>query len=235
MQEKTVNVSLGKLPEDKLQFNLTYDGVPAIGASFTLVTKGVIPLTFSKTSDANGIIVFDVKELVPAIGEAIFNKIPWLTVAYIDGTEFGYWKDQVFYELGNTYNIKLKKYEKAPTFFIKIELREVIGLELFSNLVTEIEKAALNTAGLEIVKIKGQGTKNIEVQFKPPWHSSPLVIEWASVWFILKVMAVAAAIIAVLVVAKWSFGEVGAGIAGGIGLAVLILILLSATKKGGGR
>ena len=151
-------------------------------------------------------------------------------MAYIDGSEYAIWKEQAFFELGKSYDFKLKKYKEAPTFFIKMQLRDIIGAELFSNFITEVEKTALTVAGLEIMKIKGQGTRTVEIQFKPPWHSSALVIDWVAVWFCVKVLTVAAAIIAILIVSKWSFGEVGAGIAGGLGMAVILLVLLSAPK-----
>jgi len=192
------------------------------------VTKGVIPLTFSKTADETGTVRYGAEELVPAIGEAIFNKIPWLFMANISNSEYAIWKEQAFFELGESYDFKLRKYKEAPTFFVKIQLRDIIGAELFSNFITEIEKTALTVAGLEIIKIKGQGTRTVEIQFKPPWHSSALVIDWVAVWFCVKVLTVAAAIIAILVVAKWSFGEVGAGI--GLGLGVILLLLLAAPK-----
>lgn len=194
------------------------------------MTKGVVPLTFSKTADETGTVRYGKEELVPAIGEAIFNKIPWLFMANISDSEYAIWKDQAFFELGEVYDFKLKKYKEAPTFFLKIQLRDIIGAEIFSNFVIEVEKAALAAAGLEVVKIKGQGTRTVEIQFRPPWHSSALVIDWVTVWFCVKVLTVATAIIAILVVSKWTFGEVGAGIAGGIGIGIILLALLSAPK-----
>lgn len=195
------------------------------------MTKGVVPLTFSKIADETGTVRYGKEELVPAIGEAIFNKIPWLFMANINNSEYAVWKEQAFFELGESYDFKLRKYKEVPTFFVKIQLRDIIGAELFSNFITEVERTALTVAGLEVVKIKGQGTRTVEVQFKPPWHSSALVIDWVAVWFILKVMTVAAAIVAILVVSKWTFGEVGAGVAGGIGLAIVFLALLSTPKR----
>jgi len=196
------------------------------------VTKGVIPLTFSKTADETGTVRYRKEELVPAIGEAIFNKIPWLFMAYIDNSEYAIWEEQAFFELGEVYDFKLKKYKESPTFFIKIQLKDVIGAELFSNFITEVEKSALTIAGLEVVKIKGQGTRTVEVQFRPPWQPGSIVIDWVAIWFILKVMAVATAIIAILVVAKWSFGEVGVGIAGGLGVAIVLFLLLAPKGRG---
>lgn len=195
------------------------------------MTKGVIPLTFSKTIGETGKVIFRAEELVPDIGVALFDKIPWLFVAYIDGSEYGIWKDQASFELGKVYTFKLKKYKKAPTFFIKLELKDVIGAEMFSNFIAEIEKAALTTAGLKVIKVTGQGTRNIEVQFQPPWQSGSIVIDWVAVWFCIKVLTIAASIIAILVVAKWSFGEVGAGVAGGIGVGIVLLILLTQAPK----
>lgn len=232
IEEKIVRIGLSIAPEDELHFRIIKNDVPAAGANVTLVTKGVIPLTFSKTADETGIVRYRKEELVPAIGEAIFDKIPWLFMANISNSEYAIWKDQAFFELGEAYDFKLKKYKEAPTFFVKIQLRDIIGAELFSNFITEIEKTALTVSGLEVIKVKGQGTRTVEIQFRPPWHNSALVIDWVAVWFCVRVLTVAAAIIAILVVSKWSFGEIGAGIAGGIGIGVLLLILLSAPKRG---
>lgn len=219
-----------------MRFIITKDSLPAGGASVALVTKGVIPMMFQKTADETGTVKFNISEVGPNVvgfpSETLFNKIPWLFMAYINGSEYGVWKDQAFFELGKAYNFKLKKYKEAPTFFVKIQLKDIIGAELFSNFVTEVEKIALTSAGLEVVNIKGQGTRTVEVQFKPPWQPGSIVIDWVAVWFILKVLAVAASIIAILVVAKWSFGEIGAGIAGGVGIGILLLVLLASAKKG---
>lgn len=192
-----------------------------------------MPLTFTETIDISGRALFKASEIIPQpITPEAFKKIPWLLTAYMEDSEYGVWKDQAFFELGKAYSYALKRYEKVPTFFIKIQLRDIIGAEHFSNLVAEVEKKALETAGLEVVKIKGQGTRTVEVQFKPPWHESPIVISWAAVWFILKIMTVAAAIIAVLVVLKWTFGRVTPAIVGaGLAAFVIIALLLAKPRK----
>lgn len=214
-----------------MRITILKDELPAVGAKVNLVTKGVIPARFTRTADADGTVIFSVDDILPSpVTPEAFKKIPWLFMAYIDNSEHGIWKDQAFFELGKSYTFKLKKYKEVPTFFVKMQLRNIIGAELFSNLVTEVEKTALESAGLEVIKVKGQGTRTVEIQFKPPWHGSPLVIEWAEAWFCIKVLTVAAAIIAILVVSKWSFGEVGVGVAGGLGMAIIILALLSAPK-----
>lgn len=230
-------IPLWTIPETEVHFSILKNGepaVPAVGAKVTLCTKGVVPATFTKTVDMDGIATFKAGEIVPEIGAKpeVFKQIPWLLTAYMEDSEFGTWKDQAFFELGKAHTFVLKKYEKVPTFFIKIELRDIIGVEHFSNLVAEIEKRALETAGLEVVKVKGQGTRTVEVQFKPPWHESPIVIAWATVWFILKVLTVAAAIIAVLVVLKWTFGRVTPAVVGaGLGAVALLALAALAPKK----
>ena len=135
----------------------------------------------------------------------------------------------VFVRVGQDYEFKLKKYKESPTFVVKIQLRDIVGVEHFSNFITGVETRALETAGLEIVKVTGQGTKTVEIQFKPPWHSSPLVISWAAIWFISKVLVLAAAIIAILVVLKWTLGEVKRA---AVGLGALAAVLLLLKPKG---
>ncbi len=227
MEEKTLTAKVWSVPSDVVMFTILKDDIPAIGAKVILVTKGVAPQRFEETADANGRATFT--NIAPVSPEA-FKQIPWLLTAYMEDSEYAVWKDQAYFELGEGYTFKLKKYKEAPTFFIKIKLRDVIGAEHFSNFIAGVQAKALETAGLEVVKIKGQGTRTIEIQFKPPWHSSPLVISWAAVWFIAKVLTVAAAIIAILVVLKWTFGEIGVK-AAGAGLLVALLLLLS-RKRG---
>ena len=230
MEEKILTVKAWSLPSDTLAFTILKDGAPAAGAKVNLFTKGAIPQRFEATADAEGRALF--KDIVP-VSPAAFKAIPWLLTAYLDDSEYAVWKDQAYFELGKEYDFNLKKYREAPTFFVKIQLRDVIGVEHFSTFITEIEKKALETAGLEVVKVSGQGTRKVEVQFRPPWHSSPLVISWTAVWFIAKVLTVAAAIIAVLVVLKWTFGEVAPAIGAGLGLGIVLFLLLAAPKGRG--
>lgn len=227
MEEKILTVKAWSIPSDTLAFTVLKDDEPAVGAKVSLITKGAIPQRFEATADADGRALFS--SILPVSAEA-FKLIPWLLTAYLEDSEYAAWKDQVYFELGQEYEFKLKKYTKSPTFIVKIQLRDVIGVEHFSNFIAGVEAKALETAGLEVLKISGQGTRTVEVQFRPPWHSSPLVISWTAVWFILKVMAVAAAIIAILVVLKWTFGEIDkAGL--GLAAAAVIVLLVSAPKR----
>lgn len=229
MEEKILTIKAWDVPSNSVALAIIKDGEPAVGAKVNLFTKAAVPQRFEATADVNGVALFT--NIVPLTPDA-FKQVPWLMTAYMEDSEYAIWKDQAYFELGKEYNFKLKKYSKAPTFFTKIQLRDVIGAELFSNFVAGVEAKALETAGLEVIKIKGQGTRTVEIQFKPPWHSSPLVISWGAVWFIAKVLTVAAAIIAILVVLKWTFGEVGlAGV--GAGLAVILALVLLAPKGRG--
>lgn len=221
VEEKILTVKAYSVPSDTLVFNVLKDGEPAAGAKVNLITKGAVPQRFEATADADGRALF--RNIVP-VSPAAFKEIPWLMTAYLEDSEYATWKDQAYFELGKEYDFKLKKYKEAPTFIVKIQLRDIIGVEHFSNFLTEIEKKALETAGLEVVKVSGKGTRTVEIQFKPPWHSSPLVISWTAVWFILKIMAIAVAIIAILVVIKWTFGEVKRVLPLGILAAVLLLL-----------
>lgn len=226
MEEKILTFKEWSLPTDTVSFTILKDGAPVAGAKVILITKGAIPQKFEVTADAEGRALFS--RIVPVTPEA-FKEIPWLLTAYQEESEYAVWKDQAYFELGQDYEFKLKKYKKAPTFLVKIQLRDVIGVEYFSNFIAGVETKALETAGLEVVKVSGQGTRTVEIQFKPPWHSSPLVISWAAVWFISKVLVVAAAIIAILVVLKWTLGEVKRA---GAGLAILGAVLLILKGKG---
>ena len=223
MEEKLLTVKAWSIPSNSVAFTILKDGEPAVGAKVNLITKSAVPQRFEATADADGRAVFT--NIVPLTPEA-FKQVPWLLTAYLEDSEYAVWKDQAYFELGKEYNFKLKKYKEAPIFFTKIKLRDIIGAEHFSNFIAGVQAKALETAGLEVVKIKGQGTRTVEIQFKPPWHSSPLVISWAAVWFIAKVLTVAAAVIAILVVLKWTFGEVGlAGVGAGLGLVLLLVLL----------
>lgn len=222
MEEKILTVKAWSVPSDTLEFNILKDGEPAVGAKVNLITKGAVPQRFEASADAEGRALF--RNIVPVTPEA-FKQIPWLLTAYIEDSEYAVWKDQAYFELGQKYEFKLKKYKEAPTFIVKIQLRDIIGVEHFSNLITEIEKKALETAGLEVVKVSGKGTRTVAVQFRPPWHSSPLVISWTAIWFIASVLAV----IAFLLVLKWTFSEVRVGL--GLGILAAVLLLLKRPKR----
>lgn len=235
MEDKKITINLISIPEDAVAFKiLLKDKAPAIRAKVVLCTKGLLPLTYERTADIDGFIKFNVKELIPmgvSVTPELFKTIPWLFFAYAEGTDLGFWTEVKGYELGKLYTCTLKLYKEAPTFFVKIELKDIAGAELFGNLVAAVESEAIKMAGLKLISVKGQGTKAITVQFQPPWHHSPLVVEWAAVWFIIKVLAVAGAIIAILVVLKWTFGEVGAAVAVGAEILIALLLLLPLLGK----
>ncbi len=224
MEEKILTINAWSVPSDTLAFTILKDGEPAAGAKVNLITKAAVPQKFETTADVEGRALFT--NIVPVTADA-FKLIPWLLTAYIEETEYAAWQDQAYFELGQEYEFKLKKYKEAPTFFVKLQLRDIIGVEVFSNLVTQIQTKALETAGLEVVGVTGQGTRTVEIRFKPPWHSSPLVISWTAVWFIASILT----LIAFLVVLKWAFGEVARAGAGLAALAVAVLILTKMPKR----
>lgn len=232
----TLQVPLWTIPSDSVGFQIFKNGKPAVGAEVTLCTKGVIPVTYTKITNSDGVAIFrDIDMRIDGvIPPDVFKGLPWLFYAYIKDSDYGIWQDEVKFEYGKLYEYNLKLYKKTPTFFIKIELKDVIMADLFSNLVAEVEKTALEWAGLKVIGITGQGTKLITIKFQLPWHSSPIVIEWAAAWFILKVLAVAGAIIAILVILKWTFGDAAAVVAE-TGLLLLalaaILVLAGPAKK----
>ncbi len=228
-EERTLTIPL--LPEDSIGFKIFKDGEPVEGARVTLCTKDLLPATFSKTTDSNGRVIFHSTEITPPeihLPCEFLKNVSWLIFANVPESEYSVWKDNVTIECGKLYTYKLKKYTKPPTFFLKLEIRDIIGAELFSNLVAEVQKTALDWAGMEVTKVEGQGTRFITIHFRPPFHESPIIVEWAAVWFILKVIAVAGAIIAILVVLKWYFGE----LAPAVGIGIIVILALAAAAAG---
>ena len=240
MEEKAITINLmGAIPEDSVAFRIFIQSgkakILAPYAKVILCSKGVVPLTHEKTANIDGFVMFSVRDLMPmqeiGIPPEAFKAIPWLFFAYTEDTDLGFWTEVKGYELGKMYDYTLKVYKEAPTFFVKIELKDVIGAEFFSNLVAGFESEAIKMAGLKLISVEGQGTKAVTVKFQPPWHHSPIVIEWAAVWFIIKVLALAAAIIAILVILKWTFGEVGAAVVVGAEALIFLFLLLPLLGK----
>lgn len=228
----TIEVKLWAVPSDSVEFIITKDGKSCPGVDVILCTKGVLPISKSKITDSSGAVVFSSFDIIPELPSTEVWKGNWLFFASLPNSEYGFWKDGIIFTGGKSYTFALKKYKEAPKFFIKMELKDVIGVELFSQVVASVEETALGWAGLEVLKVEGKGTRTITVVFSPPWHSSPIIIEWAAVWFILKVLAVAGAIIAILVVYKWTFGEWAAPVAAaGLGLGIVALLLLTRRKE----
>jgi len=226
----SIEVKLLTVASDSVGFSITKEGKPCPGAEVTLCTKGVLPISKSRTTDESGAVVFSSFDIIPELPSTEVWKGNWLFFVSAD-PDYGFWKDNAIFTPGKSYTFALKRYKEAPKFFIKMELKDVIGAELFGQVVASVEETALGWAGLEVIKVEGKGTRTITVVFSPPWHSSPIVIEWAAVWFILKVLAVAGAIIAILVVYKWTFGEWAAPLAMGLGLAAIVALLLLTRRK----
>jgi len=223
------NITIRAVPPNNLAFKVVRNGNPVYGANVTLCSKGVLPTSFIRVTDPAGIVMFTAYDITDGnIPPQAVKEIPWLFMSNIPDSEFAYWKDNVKFDTGKFNLITLKEYTKVPTFWVKIQLRDIIGMELFSNLVAELEESALDWAGMEVIEVKGRGTRTVTVYFKPPFHESPVVVEWAAVWFILKVLAVAGAIIAILVILKWSFGEAFAPVVGSIAILGLLLLIMIA-------
>jgi hypothetical protein len=231
MKSETVTVTAGLISEYSVGFRVLKDGKPVSGATVSLCDKAVVPHLHTKSADEGGVATFDIAELFPEypMPPEDLVKVPWLFFAYIDGSEYAVWKDDAKFEAGKIYDFSLKKYTSKPEFFIKLELEDVIGAELFSNFIAGVESEALKWSGLVVTGVEGSGTKTVTVRFTLPMHSSPIVIEWAAVWFILKVLAVALAVILVLSVSKWTFGEWAPAV--GLGLLVVVGLAIASLPK----
>lgn len=224
-EERTLTIPL--IPEDSIGFRIVKDREPVEGARVTLCTKGLIPVTFERTTDARGRALFSTYDLVAdMIPPDTVKEIPWLFFANIPESDYAIWKDDVKFENEKLYTYTLKRYTKVPTFFIKIELRDIIGAEAFASIAAKIQEKALEWAGLEVVKVEGAGTRTVTIQFRPPWHSSPFVISWSAWWFCLSCLA----IIYVLYMLKWSFGEL-APVVTGLGIIAVIVIAAASLAK----
>jgi len=246
-----VTIGVGK-PEEEVEgavtFRILRDGKPVEGAVVNLCDKSLNPVKYSAITDENGLVAFypslmsplvlfpivppilPPPTIIPPEAKNVFEATEWFFVAYIPNSEYAVWQDNVKFKCGETYTYSLKRYSKAPELYIRIECSDIIGSELFGTLVARIQSVALQFAGLRVTRIEGEGTKKVTIYFSPPFSEhSPIVIDWAAVWFILKVLAVFLAIVGVLYFVKWTFGEAAPPIAGGA-LLVLGLFALAALK-----
>lgn len=226
MDTVEIAVNLWTVPADHVGFQVLKDNKPASNVNVTVVSKDVVPRQVSHTTDESGIALFDYWELTgtdpsQSADPEKFKTIPWLFMAFQNDSEYGVWKDDVKFALEQSYSYALKKYDKVPTFFLKLELRDIVGVEVWSRVVAVVEEVAAKFSGLNVTEISGQNSRFITVKFQPPVHQSPIVINWSAVWFILEVLAV----VLFLVVLRWTFGEVGAMIVGG-GAILLAFMLL---------
>lgn len=227
-QSNTVNVTVTggetpEIPEDIMRIKVIMpNGTPAYNCDVTLANKTGVPMAHTKNTGSNGYVDFTGTDLVPL-------DLSYLFFAYIDNSPHGYYIDNftTTNKFGNITEIRLKEYTKPPELFLKIEMNQVVGSELFGEILSKITQASLQFSGLEVTKVTGEGTRIITIYFTPPWSTGSVHIVWSAVWFILSVLT----LIGLLLVLKWTFGEAAPAIAiGGIG-AVLILGLLLLTKR----
>jgi hypothetical protein len=246
--EKTVMITVtGAVPSDVVRFIVTKDGRPVEGAEVAMTSEQpTLIVTMRKKTDANGVADFSIWDFA---FNGLYNPItghlvnPYLVLAYLDDTPYGAWKDSLTVSFGSGYNMPLKTYRTVPTFFLRFYLRDMIGRDLFAQLVASIESFMIGWAGFKVTKVGGVGTNVVTIYFQPKWReASPLAaIAWAGVVDFVKALTVLViAIIIALVVLRFVFGEAAAPIAWGIlliaGLAVaspIILALIS--KEGGGK
>jgi hypothetical protein len=120
-------------------------------------------------------------------------------------------------------------YTSAPTFYLSIELRDIIGQDLWSNLATQLESFLLAWSGFTIVGTEGVGTKKVTIKFQPPWseHSPIAIMFGATRNFIAALAILIIGIVVTLVVLRISFGEVGGAVLAGGGLLILGVIALA--------
>ena len=232
-EERILTIPL--LPEDSIAIKILKDSEVVEGANVVLTTKDLIPISHSKTTDSSGRAIFYIDDLIPEVvpipPEAI-NKIPFLFMADIPDSEYGVWEDGVKFEYGKIRTFKLKKYTKVPTFFIKYELRDTIGRDLFADMITRVESWALGWAGFEVTKVEGIGTKFVTIYFQPPWsESSPIALTLtASTAFVIALTVFFVGIIALVLVLDWKFGEL-APVVAGLGLLVILALAAAAVAK----
>ena len=210
---------------------------PAEGAQVSLTTEAVSPVTFTKWTDADGFILWRYSELGLRFAPAL-EAVKWLVCMSIPETDYGFWKRSVTFKLGTLTSYKLKRYTTIPTFYTRFELRDVIGRDLFADLLTRIQEWSLTQAGFELVEVKGVGTRAVTVYFKPPWiEESPIAIPAAATalggvpGWIIGLILLALVIIALLIVIKWVFGEVAAVVVAGGMIIVILILLILLTKR----
>ncbi len=217
------------IPEDTMVFVARYpNGKVAPNTTIVLANKNGTTWAHQAITNVNGAAVFMGTDLIP-----LDVKGEWLLMAYMDGEAYGFVKDGFELAFGHQIEITLKEYKAAPEFEINIQLRDIIGTEIWSNLAVAVEKAALEYSGLKVTSIEGAGTKNLKIKFVPPWRLGSIHIYWSAVWFIFAILSLVVSI----VVFKWTFGESAGAVAsiGGGSLKVMGLVILAGKgKKGNG-
>lgn len=235
------SASAVEVPPFSFVLRFYYSRKPVVDCKVWLVSKGLSPLIWEKTTDQGGGVIYSAEEILasiipqpPPYPENVLLGVEDMEFLLIAGKEdVGYIKDVLKFKLNKVYDFSMKKYTEAPRLFIKFDLKDVIGAELFSSLVGQIEAWILGQSGFEIVGIEGSGTKSVTVVFKPPFIShSPISIGWMAIPpFIKGLILLVISVIVLIIVLRWSFGEYG-GVAFGLGFLFLFLILaLSGRRK----
>ncbi|MHC1594193.1 MAG: hypothetical protein ACXQT2_02675 [Methanotrichaceae archaeon] len=227
----TVSVVIPEIPEEYIGVRVLLGGRPVSGATVSIISKGVVPVKlFEKTTDESGVATFNVREMLEellemAVPDELLKAIEeqdFLLFAYVDGSPYGYWEDDARFKLGEVKNVSLKEYTQVPTFFVKFYLKDIIGAEVFSKILSAIEQQLLpRFAGVEVVKVEGEGTRELTIYFRPPFEHGSIVIHFtASKEFLIAVIVLVAGILGAIALAKWAFGEALPPVTGMLLLAI---------------
>ena len=234
MEEKILTVKAYAIPQDRVLFRVLKNGEPVAGAVVeriqqTAVVAGVEtpvldPSITSKTTDASGEATF--------LQRADMDNDQWLVTAYIPDTAHGFVKSnwKLTHATGN--DVKLKEYKKPPRLFVEFKLRDVIGAEQYGTLLGAVEKWNLEHAGFTDVKVLGKGTRKVRVEFTPPFsEASPLYVRFSATTKGVIALVLVVAILGIVFISLWKFGEKVAPVAAGAGLVLVLLFLLSARRR----
>jgi len=249
MPQATVSVAVPEIPEEYVGVRVLLGGRPVSGATVSIISKGVVPVKlFEKTTDESGVAMFNVREMLEellemAVPDELLESIEeqdFLLFAYVDGSPYGYWKDDARFKLGEVKAVSLKEYARVPTFFVKFYLKDVVGAEVFSRILSAIEQQLLpRFAGVEVVKVEGEGTRELTIYFRPPFERGSIIIHFsASKGFVIGLTVLIVGIIGTLVLARWAFGEALPPVTGmllltivAVAVAPVVGELLKAAKK----
>jgi len=202
---------------------------PVAGANLSLinqVTAYAMPLLTGVTN-SNGWYNFPILQLVR---NGVCDMLPAKNIniiAYVAGTSLGAMVSELTLYCGDLVTVKLKQYFQNPTFHIKYQFRDIIGSELFGQLVTSVQQWQLENEGYVVKEVKGEGTREVTIVYNAPYQvksasagPAALIIAWATLHpTATAIIAVCLALIVLLVVAKVVFGEQ----AGDIALGLIIL------------
>ena len=236
MEEKIITVKAYSIPHGTVLFRVLKNGEPVAGATVkriqqTSVVAGVEtpildPAITTKTTDESGEATF------PHLAEVVKDK--WTVIAFIPKTGFGFLKSGWVLTHKTAYDVKLKEYKKPPKMYVEFRLRDVIGAEPFGTLLGAVQKWNLEHSGFTNVKVLGQGTRKVKVEFTPPWgEESPLWIDFTATTKGVVALVLIVAILGIIFVAAWKFSEKVGPVAAGAGLALLLLFLLGLLKRRG--